>query len=226
MMIDTLKLANRLNAAGMERGVAEALADELSQQFREETATKTDIRQLRTEMASKENLRTLYWQVVATVAVFFAVHFIALWQWLDGRLPAHGDDQDRRGRHVEHRAGEHLPQSDAGPLAIVDPLHRAADEVFGGLGHRDGGQRVLHPPGLCEGVAATLAHFTMPFDQCRAGRVKQAVQVIVKQVKDVVLIGGHNSDSKMPATSSCPRSSALPTQRNKELGAAQPQPKA
>ena len=34
-MLDTLRLANRLNAAGMDRQQAETLADELNAQLRE-----------------------------------------------------------------------------------------------------------------------------------------------------------------------------------------------
>ena len=67
-MLDTLRLANRLNAAGMDRAQAETLADELNAQLREGIATRAD-------------LRATAWQILAAVGAMFVAHFVGVW-WL------------------------------------------------------------------------------------------------------------------------------------------------
>lgn len=62
-MLDTLKLAKRLEGAGMERGVAEAMAEAFAESTVETVATKDDLRHeaanLRTEtQALGSELRT------------------------------------------------------------------------------------------------------------------------------------------------------------------------
>ena len=65
-MIDTLKLSRRLEGAGMERKLAEELADGLAGGLTERVATRGD-------------LETFHRRTIAAVAGMLLVHFIGVW---------------------------------------------------------------------------------------------------------------------------------------------------
>jgi hypothetical protein len=71
LRIDTLKSVRRLTDAGMERRMAEAIVEGLSEADTSELATKTDIAGLRTEIADlkAEMFRFMMLQAVATVGM-------------------------------------------------------------------------------------------------------------------------------------------------------------
>jgi hypothetical protein len=65
-MIDTLKLSRRLEGAGMDRKLAEELADGSAGGLRERIATRGD-------------LETLHWRTIAAVGGMLLVHFAGVW---------------------------------------------------------------------------------------------------------------------------------------------------
>jgi hypothetical protein len=71
LRIDTLKFVRRLTDAGMERRMAEAIVEGLSEADTSELATKTDIAGLRTEIADlkAEIFRFMMLQAVAIVGL-------------------------------------------------------------------------------------------------------------------------------------------------------------
>jgi hypothetical protein len=106
-LLDTLKLTKRLEDAGLERRVAEAMAEAFAESTVETVATKQDLRALevawraelkaetqalRTETAAlAQNLRTevqtLRWQVIAAVALMLLVHLGAVWGIVAAHAP-------------------------------------------------------------------------------------------------------------------------------------------
>ena len=71
LRIDTLKFVRRLTDAGMERRMAEAIVEGLSEADTSELATRTDIAGLRTEVADlkAEMFRFMMLQAVAIVGL-------------------------------------------------------------------------------------------------------------------------------------------------------------
>ena len=71
LRIDTLKFVRRLTEAGMERRMAEAIVEGLSEADTSELATRTDIAGLRTEVADlkAEMFRFMMLQAVAIVGL-------------------------------------------------------------------------------------------------------------------------------------------------------------
>ena len=76
-MIDTLKLASRLNAAGMDRRQAEVLADELNAQCANATAIKADVDTLEQRLGAR--MGALFWRTMAGVALLLVGHLDAVW---------------------------------------------------------------------------------------------------------------------------------------------------
>ncbi len=76
-MIDTLKLASRLSAAGMDRQQAEVLADELNAQLAAATATKADVDALEQRLGA--HMDALFWRTMAGVALLLVGHLAAVW---------------------------------------------------------------------------------------------------------------------------------------------------
>jgi chromosome segregation ATPase len=106
-MLDTLKLTKRLEGAGLERQVAEAMAEAFAESTSETVATKDDLRhevatlraeihslgsELRTEMHSlgselRTEMQTFRWQIIAAVALLLLVHLSAVWGIVAAHVP-------------------------------------------------------------------------------------------------------------------------------------------
>jgi hypothetical protein len=69
--IDTLKLARKLATAGLDRGVAEALADGIGEIDTSDVATKADIAELKTDLAEikSEILKWMFGQTLLILGV-------------------------------------------------------------------------------------------------------------------------------------------------------------
>jgi hypothetical protein len=106
-MLDTLKLTKRLEGAGVERQVAEAMAEAFAESTSETVATKDDLRheadtlraeiqslgsELRTGMQAlgselRTEMQTFRWQVIAAVALLLLVHLSAVWGIVAAHVP-------------------------------------------------------------------------------------------------------------------------------------------
>jgi hypothetical protein len=106
-MLDTLKLTKRLEGAGLERQVAEAMAEAFAESTSETVATKDDLQHevatlraeikaqgagLRTEMAAlgselRTEMQSFRWQVIAAVALLLLVHLSAVWGIVAANVP-------------------------------------------------------------------------------------------------------------------------------------------
>jgi hypothetical protein len=113
-MLDTLKLTKRLEDAGLERRIAEAMAEAFAEGTVETVATKQDLRELetvlradlqasaqevrselkvetqalRTEMGNlRTEMQTFCWQVIAAVAVMLLVHLGGVWGIVAAHAP-------------------------------------------------------------------------------------------------------------------------------------------
>jgi hypothetical protein len=95
-MMDTLKLTKRLEGAGVERPLAEAMAEAFAESTGETVATKDDLRHeagnLRTEMQAlgsqlRTEMQTFRWQVIAAVALMLLIHLGGVWGIMATHLP-------------------------------------------------------------------------------------------------------------------------------------------
>ena len=96
-MLDTLKPTKRLEGAGLERQVAEAMAEAFAESTSETVATKDDLRHevatLRAEIHSlvgsalRTEMQTFRWQITAAVALLLLVHLSAVWGIVAAHVP-------------------------------------------------------------------------------------------------------------------------------------------
>jgi hypothetical protein len=95
-MLDTLKLTKRLEDAGLERQVAEAMAEAFAESTSETVATKDDLQHeaatLRAEIHSvgselRTEMQAIRWQVIAAVALLLLVHLSAVWGIVAAHVP-------------------------------------------------------------------------------------------------------------------------------------------
>jgi len=95
-MLDTLKLTKRLEDAGVERRIAEAMAEAFAEGTIETVATKQDLREesaaLRAEMRSesaalRSEMQTFRWQVIAAVALLLLIHLGGVWGIVAAHTP-------------------------------------------------------------------------------------------------------------------------------------------
>jgi hypothetical protein len=84
-MIDTLQLAQDLEAAGMDRKQAEQVSRSLDKAARERLASRTDLEKFTEVMAAK--LDSQFHKLTAMVAVALLAHLAVVWGIIASNIP-------------------------------------------------------------------------------------------------------------------------------------------